>query len=80
MKSASFFCSASRAFRSTSIFSISFWRMDIRSASADIGIAVGSIFSLIDSLSPSRSNSSHLLPERAAEGNVTYRSVPPDAA
>ena len=58
VKAASFFSSASRAFRSTSIFSISFWRMDIRSASADIGAAFGSIFSLMTSVSPSPSESS----------------------
>ena len=52
MKSASFFSSASRAFRSTSIFSISFWRMDIRSASADIGADVVSIFSLMTTRLP----------------------------
>ena len=51
MNSASFFCSASLAFCSTSIFSISFWRMDMRSASADIGVADGSILSLIASVS-----------------------------
>ena len=39
VKAVSFFSSASRAFRSTSILSISFWRMDMRSASADIGVA-----------------------------------------
>jgi hypothetical protein len=50
VNAASFVSSASRAFRSTSIFSISFRRMDIRSASADCGTALGSIFSAMVAL------------------------------